>query len=648
MTPSPLNRIPLLPLLPALMAGIVLSRYFPDAALPVTVLIALSCMAALTLRRRYAATLLAAILAGYLSGFVHTPRYGLPPGKAVYTGTVARVTEATMSSRAIVDIDGGPRCYLTIPNNMACPEAGDIIRFEATLEAPEGSAPIAAEVDMRPFFYRNYISAIAVPSGLEVTGRSSVLKYRLLNLRDRIVDRIISSGVDDDTAAFLTTIIAGDNSLMPDEWQASLSEAGLAHILALSGLHVAIIASILAVLFFPLGVMASKGVQYAAIIILLWIYAMITGLSPSVTRAVVMITIAMTGRILGRHHSTINSLCFAAMLILIFDPRALFAPGFQLTMTAVAAICIIVNALPVIESGNRLIRVTLSWLYVSVAAIAGTSLLAAFYFHRLPLCALVANIPIAFILPPIIVLGFLLIVLETAGMHAPWLVDALDALTRVVRATSDSVSSLPGAVIDDLYIPWWGILAGYAAGLSLVYALYYRRRQALALGVALASVIPLSIAATRPPRYECFVATNSEFSAFVVADGSDIAAMTTSRPYHLAGAKTTLENQYHDFIARHGADSLWLVDTKQITFRGLSLAIAGNTIPAIADGCQSYILIGQEFSGKVEDLMRLPEATIFILGKDLNGRRRHFIEEELAAAGRRVVSAPSRLIPLRK
>lgn len=626
----PLSNAPLLPLLAALVGGIVAQHYLPTTWL-IVVWVAIAVLAIfLSLRRhRYSGVLLGAVIAGGVLSLVHSPE-GSPDPSGIYKGTVIRMSCATMSTRAVVKLSNGEHCYITIPGNKPQPSQGDIVTFSADLAAPRHAPLTRGDIDMRPFLYRNYITLSGVVSDIRIVGKSQSLRWRAARARERIEDLIIESSLNNNAQEFLCTIIAGDDSLMDDSRREIFSAAGLAHILALSGLHMAILAYLLGFVLLPLSYCGFPDIGRWFVIILLWAYAIVTGLSPSVTRAAVMITIALIGRIAGRNNSTFNSLCFAAILIIAFDPRAIYAPGFQLTMIAVASICAVLWVFPPISSPSAFKRTVASWLYVTVAATAGTALLVAFYFHRLPIYSILANIPTAFLLPPILCAGVVLVLFGWMGIACIPLTWLLNRMCDCIYHTADLVSSLPGSSIGHIYLPWWGVLAGYIALVAFVVAWRNRRPVWIASGIALFAAVPLSVAATRPPHIECFVTGTQEYSALVTACGNDVTAMTTA-PEHLhKDVRSMIKKRFANFLGLHGTDSVRIVTHQAQRIGDVTLAIAGDTVP---ESHIDYLIIGKKFKGDILELAESIRPDTIILAPDVNARRRKRYERELREAG---------------
>ena len=143
---------------------------------------------------------------------------------------------------------------------------------------------------------------------LRVTGHSATVSGFFHNLRERFVATIENTMLAKDTQRFLITVLAGDKSFLDPDRRELFADAGISHILALSGLHVSIIAGILLWLLFPFNIVGLYQWRYAIAVPAIWLYAFITGLSPSTVRAAGMMTVMITCMLIERKNSPWNSL----------------------------------------------------------------------------------------------------------------------------------------------------------------------------------------------------------------------------------------------------------------------------------------------------------------------------------------------------
>lgn len=234
----------------------------------------------------------------------------------------------------------------------------------------------------------------------------------------------------------------GDRWAQTPQLYETYSVSGASHILAISGLHVGIVYMLLTLLM--LGrrhFWLSQVLTVAAI----WAFALITGLSPSVTRAATMISLYAVFANRGGKTSGVNVLCFAAIVMLIVDVQTLFDISFQLSFSAVFAILLF---LPILQGIYQPHNVILRWVWniglLSLCAQLGTGPLIAYYFGRFSTYFLLTNflvIPAA----TLILYGALLSLLfPPASIVLIYIVKAMNGGLRII-------ASLPGASIEGLH-----------------------------------------------------------------------------------------------------------------------------------------------------------------------------------------------------
>ena len=158
-------------------------------------------------------------------------------------------------------------------------------------------------------------------------------------IQSKIINCFKNDIFNEESKALLIALTSGNRAYISDELQSSFANSGAIHVLAVSGLHVGIVYMLLNfVLSFLNKSKRKKVVKSVIIIAIIWLYAFLTGLSPSVTRAALMFSMINIGTTLNRDISFFNILAGAALIMLLFNPLNLFEVGFQLSFIAVAGI----------------------------------------------------------------------------------------------------------------------------------------------------------------------------------------------------------------------------------------------------------------------------------------------------------------------
>lgn len=258
----------------------------------------------------------------------------------------------------------------------------------------------------------------------------------------------------DQEQAIASALVLGITDGLDNEIMHAYSATGALHVLAVSGLHVSIIYGILLLLLKPLNKRPGGKWMIACVGLgVLWIYALVTGLSPSVLRAVTMFSFVALARPLGWSTNIYNTLAASAFCLLVHDPFLIMSVGFQLSYSAVLGIVYLQRPIYLLWCApgywvDKVWQITT----VSLAAQLATVSLGLLYFHQFPVYFLFSNlfvIPISF---AVLVLG--LVVLAMAWLSplaslAGWL------LTKSIQAMNGSVllvESLPYSLLDNLYI----------------------------------------------------------------------------------------------------------------------------------------------------------------------------------------------------
>ena len=205
-------------------------------------------------------------------------------------------------------------------------------------------------------------------------------------LRSKISRELKQHELSPEELAIIQALLLGQRQDISSETYASYSAAGAVHILAVSGLHVGIILLLLTWLLKPLGnSRPAKLVRMILLLLLMWGFALIAGLSPSITRAVMMFSFIAIGMQLQRPVSVMNSLFVSLFILLLINPSLVFQVGFQLSYLAVFAIVAFQPKMrSLFEPNSKLARFFWNLTTVSIAAQLGVLPLSLYYFHQFP------------------------------------------------------------------------------------------------------------------------------------------------------------------------------------------------------------------------------------------------------------------------
>ena len=220
--------------------------------------------------------------------------------------------------------------------------------------------------------------------------------------RERFEKLIFTTLDDPDAAAVLSALVTGKRAKISDSLKEGFSRSGASHILAISGTHLSIISVIsffvfnkFLSLFRPMLIRgwSMKGAAFLTLFPLMG-YALLSGFSPSTRRAVIMIVIFMTAYVIDRESDGFNSLAAAGLVILLFDPAALFSISFQLSFVAVFFILMGIKLIQKyqIHVKKNLVTRLAGFLFISICAITGTQPIVMHYFHIFTFCGILTNL----------------------------------------------------------------------------------------------------------------------------------------------------------------------------------------------------------------------------------------------------------------
>ncbi|MDR2804436.1 MAG: ComEC family competence protein [Dysgonamonadaceae bacterium] len=304
------------------------------------------------------------------------------------------------------------------------------------------------------------------------------IRLKALSVRRILLHRLQSMIPDPDACSIASALMFGYRNEVDDALMQAFRNIGAAHILAISGTHFAIL---FGMLYFLLSLIISNSrngrrLKQGLLLPLAWIFAFLTGFSPSVVRATLMLTVWGIGEILGRRAFTINTVAVTAFFMLVFYPLYLFDVGFQLSFMAVISILLLNPYLMALyESRNPALRYLWGLICVSISAQAGVLPLSAYYFHQFPLLFLLTNICV---LPLASLLLFLIpvsLLLHSLFGSIEWLLYPLNRSLHFFISTVQSLDRFSYSTIDNLYLNEWSTAALFAA-IVLFILLWIKKR----------------------------------------------------------------------------------------------------------------------------------------------------------------------------
>ena len=288
-------------------------------------------------------------------------------------------------------------------------------------------------------------------------------------MRHRWVDKLGEAGLSGQQLAVVAAMTIGDKSRLTAATKDMFSAAGTSHLLALSGTHLAILYAVLSLLLRDFPFLLGRGRLLVCEFIslsLVWGYVWLVGLSPSVVRAAMMITVLSLARMAGRGHSPVNTLSLAALLMVSVDAMSVFDVSFQLSFLSVLSIVTLVPLfdgwLAALFPSDRIhetfsrrqspaVRYLLMSTMASLAAQIGTAPLVLYHFGVCSFCSVVANwmaIPLTTVILYLSLGFFLAVVLPTPASVGAFLSAMLTLSVSLLMRIHEAIASLPFAMVS--------------------------------------------------------------------------------------------------------------------------------------------------------------------------------------------------------
>ena len=299
-------------------------------------------------------------------------------------------------STSCENIKGKAILYLQKDSNSLSLKSGDKLIIYTTLSLPEKTGN-PDEFDFGRHLLRNGICGTGYASAERWKRISGADGFSLMRLAQRcrlkLLDISRKMNIDGNEFAIISALTLGYTDAISPELRDSFSVTGASHILSVSGLHVGIIYVMLGLI---LGFLdkwkRTRKIKWITVILFLWFYAFVTGLSPSVSRSVFMFSLFALAKITDRQSSVYNNIFLSAFVLLIINPMWLFNVGFQLSYSALLSILYFQPKIAKwLVFKNRILTYCWELTSVSIAAQLGAAPLCLYYFHQFPNYFLLSN-----------------------------------------------------------------------------------------------------------------------------------------------------------------------------------------------------------------------------------------------------------------
>ncbi|NNE15250.1 MAG: ComEC/Rec2 family competence protein [Saprospiraceae bacterium] len=332
------------------------------------------------------------------------------------------------------------------------------------------------------FFQGNFVKT---KTPIELKNKKLSIKEWFIKIRQKAIIKISRHLQSDKSKAIVAALVFGDKTQLSKKTKEAFTDSGSIHILAVSGLHVGLVYSIVLMLTFFI---QDKN-KYAIIILLInasciLSYMFITGLSTSVTRASIMIILFLIGRSFGKFTSLFNFIGLAALIILFENPNELFAVSFQFSFLALISILFFYKRLESFYCPtNKICRYIYQLILVSISAQILVFPLVIFYFNQFPMYFWLSGIiavPLSFLT---IVLTFSLLLFSLLNLEFInfTIASLMDFCINIMHISMAKISQLPLSTLEQISISPFNLLSVYALLIIIIITLSFRIKKVIFL-----------------------------------------------------------------------------------------------------------------------------------------------------------------------
>lgn len=563
--------------------------------------------------------------------------------------TGAENIETSMPSKASADrkSDTKRKIYaekfrtVLYDNGIYTYRPGDIVSATGILRDARAKDIVPDAADYNRYLYLQGVNSVLWLTKEEMYPISKASDNTLSNILDKAraatANAIIDSGAGSDASAFLTAVIVGDDSYLQPDTDEAFRTSGLAHLLALSGLHVGIIIMFITVcLSWMRPSRYGYRIFYILIIAASFAYAAFAGMTPSVVRAACMVAVLCVSAIFQRRANVYNSLCVAIFLWLVINPLWLFAPGFQMSVCAVLGITIALRAVNAYRIRRTWVKKALRIVIVPMAAMAATAIPAMAYFHTFPLYFLPANILASIAIAPMMFCGVLLAIATMTGIGHGALAYACDRLYAFIEFSAKTFGGDSGVV--HTYPSMLTIFCCLAAVAAFFFFLY-RPRSIMRISMLCCTCIFIALSSSfdrSRVSIDAYILSGGTSTDMLLADADSVYLITDATGINAANIRTLRQQRYRDMLLRRTTNAELVLLSGDFTRHEFKrsgdiltcgkhrfLLVNSDSLASPSERCE-YALVCRGFKGDIKKVAL--HADTIVIGTSVHyTRRRRFV-----------------------
>ena len=291
--------------------------------------------------------------------------------------------------------------------------------------------------------------------------------------RNYAIQQLERTKIQDDERSIIQALVLGERRDISKRLYEEYAAAGAIHILAVSGLHVGILFLILSwLLSFTEALPGGRFIKTILLLLLLWGFALLSGLSASVIRAVTMFSFFSMAQLSRRPTNSYNTLFLSFFILLLINPKWLFHVGFQLSYIAVLSILLLQPILfKVYIPKNLLLKKLWGIITVSIAAQIGILPLSLYYFHQFPGLFLITNVIVLPFLGLLLTAGIIVVILSSLNILPEILAEIYDQMIRTLNLFIGWIADQKFFIIENIHFSLLKMFGSYVLLICLLWTL---------------------------------------------------------------------------------------------------------------------------------------------------------------------------------
>jgi competence protein ComEC len=457
------------------------------------------------------------------------------------------------------------------------PKQSKIVLHSGTeISLNESIYPIPKAYNPYQFDYANYLEKQNIGhqiylknSSIKIIKQHQNFNYFIEKLRNTLSDSFAIHHFDAKTKAIIDALLLGQRVAIDKETLADYSNAGVIHILAISGLHISILYFFLVFLLRPLrSFRFGKEIELVLVLLVLWLFALLTGLPASVTRAVTLFSFMSIGTYFNQSKAIYNAMATSALLILLFSPNAIFDIGFQLSYAAVLSIVLFQPFYKKFHiTQNKIALYFIDMMAVSMAAQIGVLPLSLYYFNQMPLLFLLANLVIIPLSSFVLIYGIILLGLNFILPElAVYLGKVLKLSITIMNDYIHWIAQFKQGIISNISFSALMVLTLYLVLIALIFWMYSKKNQQISFVLLALFCFQLSYLAVKWNENESseLIIFNEKQTLIGIKTKNKVMAYTDASSSHYATVQHYVRGTFSDSLAVFPMQNVLVYNQKRI------------------------------------------------------------------------------------